>query len=141
MAKRLTDKQKKKIVADYLETGSINSAAKKNGVSWEAAKAALDAAGDIEKMIEDKKAQNTADILEYMESQRGIVCSIIGKGLAILNDDEKLATATPAQITTALGTLIDKFTISGAIGTSREDDPLSKSLEELAKKGLKSDDK
>lgn len=111
MANRVTDKQKKKIVADYLETGSINSAAKKNGVSWDTAKTAIDAAGDIEKMLEAKKAQNTADIIEYMEKQRGIVCSIIGKGLAILNDDEKLATATPAQITTALGTLIDKFTM------------------------------
>ena len=29
---------------------------------------------------------------------------------AALNDPEKLAEATPAQITTALGTLIDKWT-------------------------------
>ena len=45
-----------------------------------------------------------------MESQRDIVCQIIGKGLAVLNDPEKLAEATPSQITTALGTLIDKWT-------------------------------
>ena len=45
-----------------------------------------------------------------MESQRDIVCQIIGKGLAVLNDPEKLAEATPSQITTAIGTLIDKWT-------------------------------
>ena len=33
MAARLTDKQKKKIVADYLELGSYLAVAKKNGVS------------------------------------------------------------------------------------------------------------
>ena len=32
MAARLTDKQKKKIIADYLETESYNATAKKNGV-------------------------------------------------------------------------------------------------------------
>lgn len=33
MAARLTDRQKKKIVADYLELGSYNATAKRNGVS------------------------------------------------------------------------------------------------------------
>ena len=33
MAARLTDRQKKKIVADYLETESYNATAKMNGVS------------------------------------------------------------------------------------------------------------
>lgn len=55
MATKLTDKQKKKIVADYLETQSINAAAKKNGVSWCAAKAALDEVGEIEKKLEQKR--------------------------------------------------------------------------------------
>jgi hypothetical protein len=110
MAARLTDRQKKKILADYLETQSVNAAAKKNKVSWDAANKVLKEAGEVEKKLEQKKDQNTADILAYMESQRDIVCQIIGKGLAVLNDPEKLAEATPSQITTALGTLIDKWT-------------------------------
>lgn len=110
MAARLTDRQKKKILADYLETQSVNAAAKKNKVSWDAANKVLKEAGEVEKKLEQKKDQNTADILAYMESQRDIVCQIIGKGLAVLNDPEKLAEATPSQITTAIGTLIDKWT-------------------------------
>jgi predicted DNA-binding protein YlxM (UPF0122 family) len=109
MAARLTDRQKKKILADYLETQSVNAAAKKNKVSWDAANKVLKEAGEVEKKLEQKKDQNTADILAYMESQRDIVCQIIGKGLAVLNDPEKLAEATPSQITTAIGTLIDKW--------------------------------
>lgn len=111
MAARLTDKQKKKIVADYLECQSVNLAAKRNRVSWDSAKKALEEAGEIEKKLEQKKEENTADILAYMESKKGIVCEIIEKGLKVLNDPEKLAEASPAQITTAIGTLIDKWAL------------------------------
>lgn len=140
MAARLTDKQKKKIVADYLETQSVNAAAKKNNVSWATAKAVLDGMGDIEEKLDQKKAENTADIMAYMEKQRGIVCEIIGKGLHALNTPEKLAEASPAQITTAIGTLIDKWTaISGGPADTGKEDGLSQSLRELAEE-LESDD-
>ena len=64
--------------------------------------------GEIEEKLEQKKEQNTVDVLAYMESQKGIVCEILQKGLAALNSPEKLAEASPSQIATALGTLIDK---------------------------------
>lgn len=141
MAARLTDKQKKKIVADYLESQSVNSAAKKNGVSWGTAKTVLDEMGNIEEKLEEKKEQNTADIMAYMESKRDIVCQILDKGLNALNDPEKLKEASPSQITTALGTLIDKWALitgRGPADTMQEDE-LSKSLKELAE-GLESDE-
>lgn len=109
MAARLTDKQKKKIVADYLELGSYRATAKKNNVADGTVKRIVLECGDFEQKIAQKKEENTADILAYMESKRGVVCEIIEKGLAALNDPEKLAEASPAQITTALGTLIDKW--------------------------------
>ena len=140
MAARLTDRQKKKILADYLETQSVNAAAKKNKVSWDAANKVLKEAGEVEKKLEHKKDHNTADILAYMESQRDIVCQIIGKGLAVLNDPEKLAEATPSQITTAMGTLIDKWAmIGGSPADTVKEDALSQSLKEMAKE-LESDD-
>lgn len=116
MAARITDKKRKKIVADYLELGSYNATAKKNGVSKDSVKRIIQNCEDFAEKSQQKKDENTADILAYMESKRNIVCEIIDKGLAALNDPEKLATATPSQITTALGTLIDKFTASGLIG-------------------------
>lgn len=121
MAARLTDKQKKKIVADYLETQSVNYAAKKNGVSWDSAKKALEESGEIEKKLEEKKKENTKAILEYMEKKKSIVCDIIDKGLNALNGPSKLEEANPAQITTAIGTLIDKFTV-GEQARTRESD-------------------
>ena len=139
MAARLTDRQKKKIVADYLELGSLRAAGRENGVSGGTVKRIVEECGDIEQKVAQKKNENTADILAYMESKRGVVCEIIEKGLAALNEPEKLAEASPAQITTALGTLIDKWApkgqpISGKDQT--EDDPITKSLKEEAEHGL-----
>lgn len=110
MAARLTDKQKQKIVADYLETGSYRATGKMNGVADGTVKRVVLECGDIEQKVEDKKTQNTKDVLAYMDSKRDIVCEILGKGLDALNSPDKLAEATPAQITTAMGTLIDKWT-------------------------------
>lgn len=141
VAARLTDKQKKKIVADYLELGSYRATGKKNGVSTDTVKRVVLADDDIVKKTKEKKEQNTADIMAYMESKRDIVCQILDKGLNALNDPEKLKDASPAQITTALGTLIDKWALitgRGPADTMQEDE-LSKSLKELAE-GLESDD-
>lgn len=140
MAARLTDRQKKKIIADYMAVESYNAVAKMNGVSKDTVKRIIQNCENFAQKAQQKKEDNTADILAYMESQRGMVCEIIGKGLTVLNDEEKLKEATPAQITTALGTLIDKWTgISGGPADTTEEDGLSQSLRELAEE-LESDD-
>lgn len=135
MAARLTDKQKKKIIADYVQFGSYNAVAKANGVSLNTVKRIVQTQGaDFAEKCNQKKEENTADILAYMESQRKKVCEIIGIGLDVLCDPEKLKEATPNQITTALGTLIDKWVmVNGSNGTETKEDGLSASLRELAK--------
>lgn len=118
MAARLTDRQKKKILADYVQTNNYCATAKINGVSATTVKNLVRANADIVEKCEQKKEENTVDVLAYMDAQRETVCQIIGKGLAVLNDPEKLAEATPSQITTAIGTLIDKWTTIGSAADS-----------------------
>ena len=110
MANRLTDKQRKRIISDYMQLESYNAVAKIHGISDKTVKRVVMSDPEFTKEAELKKAQNTADILQYMDSQKEQVCEIIGKCLKILNDEEKLAKAQPQQITTAMGTLIDKWT-------------------------------
>ena len=121
MAARLTDRKKKKIIADYIELGSYNATAKKNGVSNHTVKRVVSEVPEMADKIQQKKDENTADILAYMESQKRLGCEIIGKGLSALNDPDKLADATPAQITTAMGTLIDKWTELQGVESGKED--------------------
>lgn len=141
MAARLTDRQKKKIIADYVELQSYNAVAKKNNVTHQTVKRVVTASPEFTKIAQQKKEENTADVLAYMDEHKDLVCSFIGLGLKALNDPDKIDGSNLTQITTAIGTLIDKWAlISGAPVEKAKDDALSESLRELAK-GLKSDDK
>lgn len=139
MAARLTDKQKKMLIADYMELGSYNAVAKKHGVSDKTVKNVVAANPDFSRESEEKKAQNSADILAHMETKKDKVNEIIDVYLEKLLDKEMLAKATPSQITTALGTLIDKFTMRSVTdhGATKEEDPLSKALREEAERMMK----
>ena len=141
MAARLTDRQKKKIIADYVELQSYNAVAKKNNVTHQTVKRVVSASPEFTKIAQQKKEENTADVLAYMDEHKDLVCSFIGLGLKALNDPDKIDDSSLTQITTAIGTLIDKWAlISGAPVEKAKDDALSESLRELAK-GLTSDDK
>ena len=132
MAARLTDRQKKKIIADYVQLGSYNATAKVNGVSLNTVKKVVQGNAEIAEMCNQKKEENAADVLAYMEEKRKAVCDIIEVGLAVL--PEKIKTAKSAsEVTTALGTLIDKWaTVSGGPADTAKEDELSKSLREMA---------
>lgn len=134
MAKRLTDREKKRIIADYAELENYSAVAKANGVSDNTVRKIVSLNSEISEKIELKKEQNTADILEHMEQKRDKVCSIMDKYLDALLDDEKIAKATPAQLTTALGTLIDKFTVTASRPEQMAEDALTKSLREEAER-------
>lgn len=112
MAARLTDKQKKKIVADYLELGSYNAVAKKNGVSNHTVKRIVLETPEISKKVQQKKAQNTADILSHMESQKDEVIKVLDEYLAAMRDPAKIKRAGVVQLATALGIVIDKYTMT-----------------------------
>lgn len=139
IAARLTDRQKKKIIADYLELDSYNATAKLNGVSKDTVKRVVLGCEDIVPKMQQKKEENTADIFAYMKSKRDVTCEIIGKGLELLNDPDRLAEATLVQIATVIGILIDKWAIKDMVGTHDanrvEDDPITKSLKEESQNG------
>lgn len=141
MAARLTDKQKKKIIADYVQLGSYNATAKMNGVSLNTVKNIVRGNADIAQKCKQKKEQNTADIISYMESQRNDVCTVLGICLAALKNPDKYAKSTPREIATTMAILIDKYTANSGdnITDAQSEDALSKSLRELGE-GLESDD-
>lgn len=140
MAARLTDKQKKKIIADYVQIGSYNAVSKIYGVSATTVKNVVLKSADIVKLCEEKKEQNTADIMAKMEERKGRVCEIIDLYLDELMKMNNFKNLSPNQLTTALGTLIDKWAmIGGSLKDEAEEDGLSRSLRELGER-LESDD-
>lgn len=136
MAARLTDKQKKKIIADYVQLGSYNAAAKINGISHQTVKRIVDENPEMDKKLQLKKEENTADIIAYMESQKNDVCKLLDLYLGELKNPDKIEAANLREIATTMAILIDKYTAnSGAnIVDEHSEDDLSRSLRELAEK-------
>ena len=66
---KLTDKQKKKIIADYISTGNYSETARMNGkISPNTVKAIVNADEEFANKCEQKKEENIKDILDYMDS-------------------------------------------------------------------------
>lgn len=136
MAARLTDRQKKKIIADYVQFGSYSKAGKMNGVSRQTVKRIVSDCADLDEKLQQKKDENTADILDYMESQRKSVCKLLDRYLEELENPEKIEAAGLREIATTMAILIDKYTANNdKIPDEQEieDDALTASLKELAK--------
>ncbi|MCD8294415.1 MAG: hypothetical protein LUE27_04080 [Clostridia bacterium] len=115
---------------------SYRALAKKYGVSEYMARTVIKSDSEITQKIAHKKSENERDVLSYMDAKRDVVCEIIGKGLDVLNDEKKLASASPNQITTALGTLIDKWLLLNVPGTAGAggQSPLADEIEAAYKK-------
>jgi len=110
MAARLTDKQKKKIIADYVQLGSYNAVSKIHGVSATTVKNVVLKSADIVEKCEQKKEQNTLDMLAFMDSRKEKAQDIIDIYLAAMVDPERVGGASLTAIATSLGIVVDKFT-------------------------------
>lgn len=109
-ARHLTDKQKKKIIADYVECKNYSQAARDNNVTETTVRRIVKGNPQIAEKIEQKKEQNTADILKFMDSKKDDVCNIISLYLTELQNTDRLNRASIQSIATSLGIVIDKFT-------------------------------
>jgi len=109
VASRLTDKQKKEIIADYVESGSYRATAKKFGVSDNTVKKICNENAQIAQKCAEKREQNTADILDYMESRKDKAKDVLDAYIEALKKPEKIQAAKLSEIATAMGIVIDKF--------------------------------
>lgn len=136
MAARLTDKQKKKIIAVYMEVSSYNAAAKKFGVSESTVQRLCRREPELMKKAEQKREQNTLDMLAYMDSRKEQAQSVIDDYLKALANPEKIEAAKLSEIATAMGIVVDKFTKNVPAGTNSMEKQLrnTKALAEILKK-------
>lgn len=126
VAKHLTDKQKKRIIADYAMLGTYASVARKHKVSVNAVKRTVLSNPESAKICNQKRDENTADILAYMESKKDAVNDIIALYLDELKKPERISKASIQSLAVALGIVIDKFT-----GTPNEVEKLKAEISKL----------
>lgn len=107
--KHASDLEKQKIIADYVQCGNYSEVARMNKCSATKVKNIVLKSGDVLEKCEQKKEENTKDILEYMDSKKDMVCKMIDLYLEEFCSEERIKTSTTAQLATAFGVVIDKF--------------------------------
>jgi hypothetical protein len=109
---KLTDKQKQKIIADYINTQNKSETARMNNVDERTVRRILnnEDSNVMRKRAEEKKEENTRDILEYMDKIYDKQKRIIDLSLEALIDKlQKPDMFTNVKdIVTVYGVIFDK---------------------------------
>lgn len=109
---KLTDKQKKKIIADYVDNGNMSETARMNNVNVSTVKRLIDSGydKDMQEKARLKKEENTKDILEYMDSIAEDQKEVIKLSMKALKDKLKKVDAFTSvkDIVTVYGVIYDK---------------------------------
>lgn len=133
--RRIEPERRMKILADYAMEGSYRAAARKNGVSPDTVRRIVLENPEMARAADAEKNARARDVMSYMQGKADTVCEIIGNGLGVLSDPERMQEAKLRDIATMLGILIDKWAMIDAMG--RDKDPvqveLAPELEDYAK--------
>lgn len=110
MAKKLSDKERMKIVADYVDNQNYSETARMNNVDTETVRRIVKADKDFARKSEEKKLENIQSTIEYMQTQHDTKKRILDKLLkAIETKSENVDMFTNIRdLATAYGILVDK---------------------------------
>lgn len=107
---KLTDKQKKKIIADYMENGNYRETGRINNVSDNTVRNIVNKDQNTSEKLAQKKEENTKDILEYMDNIAEKQKKIIDLSLEVL--EQKLSNpdlfTNIRDVAIVYGTIFDK---------------------------------
>lgn len=108
--KPLSDETKKQMTAMYADCGSINKVAKAFGVGWLTVDRAIKENEALTNLLEQKKQENTQDMLTFLDERKWKVQKLIDMCLDIVVDEDKLKKCRPTELMTTMAIGIDKFT-------------------------------
>ena len=108
---KLTDRQKKKIIADYVDNGNYSETARINNTTDTTVRTIIKENKNITlKKMEQKKEENTQDMLQYLESKKEDKKRVIELCFKALED--KLASpdmfTSVRDIAMVYGVIVDK---------------------------------
>lgn len=107
---KLSDAQRKKIIADRVNGMTFRKLAAKYGVSTTTIQKVLKRDPSLVQKVTQKKEKNTQDMLAFLDSQSESAQEFVTMALEAIKDPAKLEKASVQTIAVALGIVIDKFT-------------------------------
>ena len=107
---KLTDKQKKKIIADYIDNNNYSETARMNNISETSVRRIVKGNEGITEKVEQKKEENSQDMFEYMKNKDNDKKRIVDLCFKAL--DKKLSNldmfTNVKDIATVYGIIMDK---------------------------------
>lgn len=107
---KLTDKQKKKIIADYIDNNNYSETARMNNISETSVRRIVKGNEGITEKVEQKKEENSQDMFEYMKKKDDDKKRIVDLCFEAL--DKKLSNldmfTNVKDIATVYGIIMDK---------------------------------
>ena len=107
---KLTDKQKKKIIADYVDNNNYSETARINNISETSVRRIVKGNEGITEKVEQKKEENSQDMFEYMKNKDDDKKRIVDLCFEAL--DKKLSNldmfTNVKDIATVYGIIMDK---------------------------------
>lgn len=133
---KLTDKQKKKIIADYVDNGNYSETARMNGVNKSTVQRLISKNQKVQQKAQEKKEKNTQDMLQYLESKKEDKKRVIELCFKALED--KLASpdmfTSVRDIAMVYGVIVDKDLKYKEIMNNRVKEDKLEKVEELLSK-------
>lgn len=132
---KLTDKQKKKIIADYVENQNYRETARINDVSVDTVRRLVLNDNEVVNKLTQKKEENTQDMVEYLNSKKEDKKRVIDLCFRALED--KLAEpdmfTSVKDIVTVYGIIVDKdLKIKEIESNKSSNDEINKNIKNIA---------
>ena len=132
---KLTDRQKKKIIADYVENGNYSETARINGVNKSTVQRLISKNQEVQQKAQEKKEENTQDMLQYLESKKEDKKRVIELCFKALED--KLASpdmfTSIRDIAMVYGIIVDKdLKIKEIEATKNNVEDINKNISNIA---------
>lgn len=110
MAKRLTDKEKKEIIAYYIECQNLRGTARKFNVSPDTVKRLTKENKDIEQNLSEKKEENTKSVLNELDKTKDKRINLLNKMIDKMEEkvDNVDMFTNVKDLATAYGIIVDK---------------------------------
>ena len=132
---KLTDRQKKKIIADYVDNGNYSETARINGVNKSTVQRLINKNQEAQQKAQEKKDKNTEDMLQYLESKKEDKKRVIELCFKALED--KLASpdmfTSIRDIAMVYGIIVDKdLKIKEIEATKNNIEDINKNISNIA---------
>lgn len=107
--RKLTDKVRKKIMADHLLGNSTRQIAARYNLSASTVGRVIRGEPDTKRRLVEQQEHNTLEMLAYMSEQKGRAQELMTRILNAIDDPDKLGRANVRDLATAYGIIADKF--------------------------------